>query len=106
MQKFMQILATLALLLVLALVIPLTLAACGGRRYKLSAPGIFRLPDGRKGDEMTTTAKIEELQKSVINAINNSCLHPAVVRLVLLNVISMVEASEREVNKREKETES
>ena len=36
---------------------------------------------------MTTTAKIEELQKSVINAINNSCLHPAVVRLVLLNVI-------------------
>ena len=51
---------------------------------------------------MTTTAKIEELQKSVIN----SCLHPAVVRLVLLNVISMVEASEREVNKREKETES
>lgn len=38
---------------------------------------------------MTTTAKIEELQKSVINAINNSCLHPAVVRLVLLNVISM-----------------
>ena len=44
---------------------------------------------------MTTTAKIEELQKSVINAINNSCLHPAVVRLVLLNVISMVEASER-----------
>ena len=39
---------------------------------------------------MTTTAKIEELQKSVINAINNSCLHPAVVRLVLLNVISMV----------------
>ena len=45
---------------------------------------------------MTTTAKIEELQKSVINAINNSCLHPAVVRLVLLNVISMVEASERE----------
>ena len=94
MQKFMQILATLALLLVLALGIPLT------------APGIFRLPDGRKGDEMTTTAKIEELQKSVINAINNSCLHPAVVRLVLLNVISMVEASEREVNKREKETES
>ena len=56
---------------------------------------------------MTTTAKIEELQKSVIiNAINNSCLHPAVVRLVLLNVISMVEASEREVNKREEETES
>ena len=51
---------------------------------------------------MTTTAKIEELQKSVINAINNSCLHPAVVRLALLNVISMVEASEREVNKREK----
>ena len=47
---------------------------------------------------MTTTAKIEELQKSVINAINNSCLHPAVVRLV--------EASEREVNKREKKTES
>ena len=93
MQKFMQILATLALLLVLALVIPLT----------LSAPGIFRLPDGRKGDEMTTTAKIEELQKSVINAINNSCLHPAVVRLVLLNVISMVEASEREVNKKEDE---
>ena len=55
---------------------------------------------------MTTTAKIEELQKSVINAINNSYLHPAVVRLVLLNVISMVEASEREVNEREKETES
>ena len=47
---------------------------------------------------MTTTAKIEELQKY---AINNSCLHPAVVRLVLLNVISMVEASEREVNKKE-----
>ena len=55
---------------------------------------------------MTTTAKIEELQQSVINAINHRCLHPAVVRLVLLNVISMVEASEREVNKREKETES
>ena len=52
---------------------------------------------------MTTTAKIEELQKSVINAINNSCLHPAVVRLVLLHVISMVEASEREVNKKEEE---
>ena len=51
---------------------------------------------------MTTTAKIEELQKSVINAINNSCLHPA-VRLVLLNVISMVEASEREINKKEDE---
>ena len=50
---------------------------------------------------MTTTAKIEELQKSVINAIKNSCLHPAVVRLVLLNVISVVEASEREVNKKE-----
>ena len=32
MQKFMQILVTLALLLVLALVIPLTLAACGGTR--------------------------------------------------------------------------
>lgn len=63
-------------------------------------------PRWQKGDEMTTTAKIEELQKSVINAINSSCLHPAVVRLVLLNVISMVEASEREVNKREKETES
>ena len=44
---------------------------------------------------MTTTAKIEELQKSVINAINNSCLHPAVVRLVLLNVISMVEANRK-----------
>ena len=28
---------------------------------------------------------------------------PAVVRLVLLNVISMVEASEREVNKKEEE---
>ena len=82
------------------------MAETANRRYKLSAPGIFRLPDGRKGDEMTTTAKIEELQKSVINAINSSCLHPAVVRLVLLNVISMVEASEREVNKREKETES
>ncbi len=52
---------------------------------------------------MTTTAKIEELQKSVISAINHSCLHPAVVRLVLLNVISMVEASEREVNKKEEE---
>ncbi len=52
---------------------------------------------------MTTTAKIEELQKSVINAINSSCLHPAVVRLVLLNVISMVETSEREVNKKEEE---
>lgn len=52
---------------------------------------------------MTTTAKIEELQKSVINAINHSCLHPAVVRLVLLNVISMVEASEREINKKEEE---
>ena len=99
MQKFMQILATLALLLVLALVISLTLAACGGTRTEDT-----NYP--RPGDEMTTTAKIEELQKSVINAINNSCLHPAVVRLVLLNVISMVEASEREVNKREKETES
>ena len=55
---------------------------------------------------MTTTQKIEELQKSVINAINNSCLHPAVVRLVLLNVISMVEASEREVNQKEEETKS
>lgn len=32
MQKFMQILTTLALLLVLALVISLTLAACGGTR--------------------------------------------------------------------------
>ena len=32
MQKFMQILATMALLLVLALVIPLTLTACGGTR--------------------------------------------------------------------------
>ena len=32
MQKFMQILATLALLLVLALVTSLTLAACGGTR--------------------------------------------------------------------------
>ncbi len=52
---------------------------------------------------MTTTAKIEELQKSVINAINNSCLHPAVVRLVLLNVISMVEASERGKQKRKKD---
>ena len=53
---------------------------------------------------MTTTAKIEELQKSVINAINNSCLHPAVVRLVLLNVISMVEASgERGKQKRKRD---
>jgi hypothetical protein len=64
------------------------------------------MPFFRKGGDstpMTTTAKIEELQKSVINAINNSCLHPAVVRLVLLNVISMVEASEREINKKEDE---
>ena len=64
------------------------------------------MPFFRKGGDstlMTTTAKIEELQKSVINAINSSCLHPAVVRLVLLNVISMVEASEREVNKKEEE---
>lgn len=52
---------------------------------------------------MTTTAKIEELQKSVINAINNSCLHPAVVRLVLLNVISMVEASERGKQERKRD---
>ena len=37
MQKFMQILATLALLLVLALVIPLTLAACGGTRTEAGA---------------------------------------------------------------------
>ena len=44
--------------------------------------------------------------EAVTDPHGNSCLHPAVVRLVLLNVISMVEASEREVNKREKETES
>ena len=55
---------------------------------------------------MTTTAKIEELQKSVINAINNTSRTTAGCRQLLLNVISMVEASEREVNKREKKTES
>ena len=38
MQKFMQILATLTLLLVLALVIPLTLAACGTRTEDTSYP--------------------------------------------------------------------
>ena len=55
---------------------------------------------------MTTTPKRADRHKCVFKAINSSCLHPAVVRLVLLNVISMVEASEREVNKREKETKS
>ena len=30
---------------------------------------------------MTTTAKIEELQKSVINAINNSCLHLSLIHI-------------------------
>ena len=52
---------------------------------------------------MTTTAKIEELQKSVINAINNSCPHPAAVRPVLLNEPSLVEPSEREVHTKEEE---
>ena len=51
---------------------------------------------------MTTTAKIEELQKSVINAINNSCLHPVGGRRVRRNVIARGEASEREVKKKEK----
>ena len=39
-------------------------------------------------------------------ALGGGLLCPAGGGLVLLNVISMVEASEREVNKREKETES
>ena len=50
---------------------------------------------------MTTSQSIEALQTAVIEAVNASRLHPAVVRLVLLNVMSMVEASEREINKKE-----
>lgn len=52
---------------------------------------------------MTTSQSIEALQTAVIEAVNASHLHPAVVRLVLLNVMSMVEASEREINKKEEE---
>ena len=44
MQKFMQILATLALLLVLALVIPLTLAACGGKSGTTDSTAAADLP--------------------------------------------------------------
>ena len=85
--------------------LPLRSAAvplCPARRHGYAGQGAAGCASPG-GALMTTTAKIEELQKSVINAINNSCLHPAVVRLVLLNVISMVEASEREVNKKEEE---
>ena len=55
---------------------------------------------------METGKAVTRLEQQLVDAVNQSHLHPVVVRLVLLNVISMVEASEREVNKREKETES
>lgn len=40
---------------------------------------------------------VEEFEQQVVGAINASGLHPVVVRLVLLNLVHVVEAKEREL---------
>lgn len=42
---------------------------------------------------------VEAFEKKVVDAINASNLHPVVVRLVLLNLVHVVEDKERELAK-------
>ena len=44
---------------------------------------------------------IESFEKNVVDAVNASGLHPAVVRLVLLNIVHIVQDKEREMASRE-----
>lgn len=49
---------------------------------------------------------VEAFEKKVVDAINNSGLHPVVVRLVLLNLAHVVEDKERELAKQAERDES
>lgn len=40
---------------------------------------------------------VAEFEKKILDAVNDSGLHPVVVRLVLLNIVHAVEAKEREL---------
>lgn len=42
---------------------------------------------------------VDAFEKQVVDAINKSGLHPVVVRLVLLNLVHVVEDKERELAK-------
>ena len=44
---------------------------------------------------------IENFEKKVVDAVNASGLHPAVVRLVLLTIVHVVQDKEREMASRE-----
>lgn len=46
---------------------------------------------------------VENFEKQVVEAINKSGLHPVVVRLVLLNLVHVVEDKERQLAKQEEE---
>lgn len=67
----------------------------GGR--SLSQAGILRQPYGgcRKVGNMDASEAINSLTNQVVAAVNGSHLHPAIVRLVLLNILHAVEDQER-----------
>ena len=46
---------------------------------------------------------VQALERSVLDAVNTSGLHPVVLRLALLNIVHAVEAKERELTAAEKE---
>lgn len=48
---------------------------------------------------MDASEAIDSLTKQVVAAVNGSHLHPAIVRLVLLNVLHAVEDQERNMSK-------
>lgn len=51
---------------------------------------------------MDASTAINSLTKQVVNAVNGSHLHPAIVRLVLLNVLHAVEQQERDLSSGER----
>ena len=48
---------------------------------------------------------VENFEQQVVEAINKSGLHPVVVRLVLLNLVHVVEDKERQLAKQETQEE-
>lgn len=46
---------------------------------------------------MDASTAINDLTNKVVDSVNHSHLHPAIVRLVLLNVLHAVEEQERQI---------
>src|SRR5699024_1751575 len=84
--------------------------SAAGRRvrpWRQNAPaGISRQPHGpggtdteKGGTAMDAGRAVDAFEQQVVGAINKSGLHPVVVRLVLLNLVHVVEDKERELAK-------